>query len=220
MRAKSTLLALGLAAALQPALAGVVTLGFEQPSDWGKLTNQYAGQGVSFSGDAWAVGSALGNCNGDWLFARTGSCGGLLLGADPFDQPTGDVKTFTINVSGGFLDKFGFVFGQRSGANVAISVYDGLDGKGTELGTAGALNGGLCDEPSLRFCGDWPAGSVDFSGTARSVVISGFDQFLMLDDLRFTMADQPPGRLPEPASLALALSAVGALGWVRRRSAR
>jgi hypothetical protein len=51
------------------------------------------------------------------------------------------------------------------------------------------------------------------------VTISGVDQRLMLDDLQFTTpAVGTP--LPEPASVALALGALGAAGWTRRRAVR
>lgn len=217
MRAKSKLLALGLAAALQPAVAGVVNLGFEQPADWGKLTNQFVSQGVVFSGDAWAVGSGVEDgCDGNWLFIKTGSCGALLLG-DPAAGPSGQTKSFTINLTGGFIQQFDFVFGQVTGANVSIKVFEGLDGAGAQLGTAAALSGGVCGEAGVRFCGDvWPSGNVKFDGVARSVVISGVNQRLMLDDLQF-ITPTTTGRLPEPASMGLALSALGVLGWVRRR---
>ncbi|MFN3303528.1 MAG: PEP-CTERM sorting domain-containing protein [Roseateles sp.] len=216
MRAKSKLLALGLAAVLQPAVAGVVNLGFEQPADWGKLSNQFVAQGVTFSGDAWAVGSAIDDCDGSVLFSKAGSCGALLLG-NPSLAATSQTKSLTINLTGGFIQQFDFVFGQVAGASVAIKVFEGLDGSGAQLGIAAALNGGGCSEPSLRFCGDvWPAGYVKFDGVARSVVISGIDQRLMLDDLQF-ITPAASNRLPEPASVGLALSALGALGWVRRR---
>jgi hypothetical protein len=218
MRVKSTLLALGLAAALQPAVAGIVSVGFEEPGNWGQLASQYASQGLSFSGDAWAVGSmATDDCDGNWLFTRPGSCGALLLG-NPSLRPTTDVKSFTINLANGFVEQFGFVFGQISNANVSVKVYAGLNGSGDELGVAGVLTGGLCGEPDLSFCGDvWPSGFVKFDGVAHSVVVSGLDQRLMMDDLQFITPTQT-GRLPEPASIGLALSAIGALGWVRRRS--
>ena len=59
MRATSKLLALALTAALQPAVAGVVALDFENSGVFDKLGNQYSSSGVVFSGDAWSVASAF-----------------------------------------------------------------------------------------------------------------------------------------------------------------
>lgn len=61
--------------------------------------------------------------------------------------------------------------------------------------------------------------SLSFQGVARSVVFSALDQSVLLDDLSFT-TPSATGRLPEPTSVALALGALGALGWSRRRAAR
>ena len=103
MRAKSKLLALGLAAALQPAVAAVVTVDFEDPSNWGELLrNQITG--LSFGGDAWALGSE--RCGGDFSFTQPGSCGALALAVNPWDPSSIDLtvpKSLTINFAGGFV---------------------------------------------------------------------------------------------------------------------
>lgn len=216
MRAKSKLLALGLVAALQPAVAGVVNLGFEQPDDWGKLSNQFAAQGVTFSGDAWAVGSALDGCDGSLFYKNPGSCGALLLG-DPTVNLSGRRTSLTINLAGGFIQQFDFIYDQLAGGGVTIGVFEGLDGSGAQLGAAAALNAASCSAPGMLFCNAaWWTGSVQFGGVARSVVISGTDKRLLMDDLRF-ITPAASNALPEPASFGLALSALGALGWVRRR---
>lgn len=216
MRATSKLLALALTAALQPAVAGVVALNFEDITGVSKLGNQYAASGVAFTGNAWGVASALNDCDGLWLFAKADSCGALLLG-DPLQSATSNTLSFTIDVAGGFVNAFNFVYGIRSGSNVTIRVFDDVGGHGTALRTLNGLTGGGCTAGGIAFC-QWHNGSVSFEGTARSVTISGVDQRLMLDDLQFTPAAGTP--LPEPTSIALALGALGAAGWTRRRATR
>ena len=214
MRATSKLLALTFAAALQPAVADIVALDFEDITSVGKLGDY---NGVKFTGNAWGVTSALNGCDGLWLFNKANSCGALLLG-NPGLAATPDPVTFTIDLAGGFVNEFDFVYGIRAGSNVTIRVFDGLGGTGTALQTLAGLTGSSCDQSGISFC-QWHDGSIKFDGTARSLTISGVDQRLMLDDLQFTSpaAGTP---LPEPGSIALALSALGALGWARKRAAR
>jgi hypothetical protein len=214
MRATSKLLALTLAAALQPAVAGVVALNFEDITTVGQL-GQY--NGVTFTGPAWGVTSALNDCDGLWLFAKTGSCGALLLG-NPGLAATPNALSVTIDLAGGFVNEFDFVYGIRAGSNVTVRVFDGVGGTGNALQTLAGLTGSSCDLPGISFC-QWHNGSLKFDGTARSVTFSGVDQRLMLDDLQFT-APTVGTPLPEPASIALAFGALGALGWARKRAAR
>lgn len=217
MRAKSKLLALALTAALQPAFAGMVSLDFEDTTGYGQVGNRYDSLGVNFTGSAWAVTSALNSCNGIWLFSKAGSCGALLLG-DPTLTATSGPISFTIDVAAGFINEFDFVYGIRAGSDVIIQVFDGAGGTGNTLKIQQGLIGGGCGIARVRFC-EWSNGIVKFDGTARSLTITGIDQRLMLDDMKFTTpaAGTP---LPEPGSIALALGALGALGWTRKRAAR
>ena len=219
MRATSKLLALALTAALQPAVAGVVSLNFEDVKSNGLLGERYASQGVSFSGNAWGVTSNQTPCTGSLLFSRPGSCGALLLGLTAGANPTSAFTSFTIDVAGGFIDEFSFVYGVRSQSGVTVEIFDELNGRGNSLQLLSSLSGSACATGSLQFC-QWYSTSLQFSGTAKSIVISGRDQRLMLDDLKFTTPGTSGGTLPEPASLALAIGALGALGWARKRTAR
>jgi hypothetical protein len=218
MRTTSKLLALALTAAVQPAVAGVIALDFEKATSVGLAGNLYADQGVLFTGNAWAMTSNQSPCTGAANFLRAGSCGGLLLGVDPTRAAGNTTVSFTIDLAAGFIDEFSFVYSVRGGSGVSIKLYDSLDGKGTELQALNGLVGTTCGNVNLRFC-DWFSSSIKFTGVAKSIVVSGLDQRLMLDDLTFIpQASVPPGSLPEPGSIALALSALGALGWARKRA--
>jgi MYXO-CTERM domain-containing protein len=228
MRATSKLLALILAAALQPAFADVV-LKFNDitpgvnPDGSGSIAvgDRYlASDGVQFTGSALGVSSLLcvtdpDNEVGFGFIDAGGGCGGAVL---LFTGGTTD-PTFTINFAGGFTAGSSFLYSAIRGSGVSVEVFDALDGKGT--GTAqSALTTDTCDLPGVTFC-SWPELKLAFLGTAYSIVISGVNDSFMLDNLSLLAAGPTnPNPTPEPASAALALGALGALGWTRRRRAR
>jgi len=215
MRAMSKLLAIALTATVQSAMAGAVFLDFENVTTTEQLTTQYASKGVTFSGAAWTASSEL--CGGDVSFQRDGSCGALWLAQDPTQTASTDSKSFTLTSTDGFVEALSFVYSGSTGAiNLAVHAFDAA---GNELGQGvQGLKGAGCS--SFIFC-NWSADPVtlSFQGVARTIVFSGIDQTVLLDDLSFKTAD-PNGRLPEPASLALVMGALGGLGWARRRAAR
>lgn len=218
MRTKSKLLALALAAALQPATAAVVTVDFENPDTWGELLRTQI-PGLSFSGDAWSVGST--RCGGDINWIRPDSCGALELAVNPWgDEDLTAPKSFTINFAGGFVEEFKFAFSLLDTTSAKIQIFEGLNGTGRELGNAESLlRLTSCPPGDFRFCVWDLDNAIKFEGTALSVKVSGVDQNMLLDNLSF-ITPTATGRLPEPGSVGLALSAIGALAWVRRRSAR
>lgn len=229
MRATSKLLALALAAALQPAMAAVapISLNFEDIVDstnadgvLNLLIPRYAG--VEFKESSWGVSNI--GCDGivDFLAGAKGGCNAFLLAGDmtkPLPSPvTG--KTATINLSGGFITGSSLYYSALRDSGVTITAYAGLDGSGRsfdfDLNSLGGCGG------SPGFC-SWTKLDLDLgSFTAHSLIVTGIDNSVMLDDLFFVAPDdtQPPGRLPEPGSIALTLGALGALGWKRKRKAR
>jgi hypothetical protein len=219
MRAKQSLFAIALltAGALQPASAGIVTLDFEGLSTSAKLSGKYPGSEVEFSGSAWRVISGVtdNGCQGSFLFTRQGSCGALMLTADAFDDPVQPRTSMTIKLSEAF-DAFSFSYSTYGSAGLDIAV---LDGNGREIDGVNGLTAGSNCSDGLLFC-SWGTSALNFSGIARSIRVSGVDQGVLLDDLRFNVPTAGNTRLPEPASMALTLAALGALGWARRRAAR
>jgi len=126
-----------------------------------------------------------------------------------------------INVAAGFETGFSFYYSSTVAA--VATVYDGLNATGNVLGTVTlfpqattsegcALPG---DPTGMYACWD-PAG-VAFSGTALSVGLTGFRQFVLADNVTFGSS----APIPEPA--AGALVGLGLLGLAaagrKRRSA-
>lgn len=241
MRATSKLLALALAALVQPAFAAPepVVIDFEaievDPNAVGvslASSNPYAGLGVSFTGGAWGVRSIGGSCGGFSAFVpvNNAGCGALLLATDPNapndEEPVFDTiviaaanqgPSFTLNFGEGFVTGSSFSYKALLGSNIVIELFSGLDGKGS-LGFVKASESECKSNPSATFC-DWESLKLDFSGVAKSMVVSGADEVIMLDNFSLQRQEATvPGQLPEPASLALALSALGVLGWSRKRA--
>ncbi|MBV8035043.1 PEP-CTERM sorting domain-containing protein [Roseateles sp.] len=220
MRTMSKLLALALTATLQSAMAGTVFLDFEDLTTTAPLAGSY--HGVNISGAAWGATSEA--CTygpshdpGDISFIRTGSCGALLLAQDPTRPSTNNPKSLTLSIAGGFIDSLSFVYsGRVTIPNLAVHVFDDL-GKELGLGLTGLTAAGCS---GFAFCNWSETVTLNFTGVAHSVVFSADDQAILLDDLRFTTPAVNPGQLPEPGSVALAMSALGALGWARRRTRR
>lgn len=228
MRATSKLLALALTAALQPAIADVV-LNFEDikktadPADKGivQLLDRYKDSGVQFTGDAWGVVSSEDNCNnGFGNFFHDGGCSALLLAKQPGGAAS-SAASFTLNFAAGFMGGSSLNYAGLPRTTGSISLFSGLDGIGelAVIDIAGLKLSACSSDPAFSLC-DWNELVLGFSGVARSLVINGTDQAFMIDDLSLMQQTTTPGQLPEPASLVLAFSALGALGWARKRAAR
>lgn len=226
MRATSKLLALVLAAALQPAFANV-ELNFNDitpavnPDGSGAVVvgDRYLlSDGVQFTGAALGVSSFLcvtdpDNQIGFGFVDAGGGCGGaVLLSATSTSGPT-----FTINFADGFVAGSSFVYSALQASHVSITVYDQLNGKGNDWLQVDPTPSS-CNLDGVSFC-KWTPLDLAFDGTAYSIVISGVDEAFMLDNLSLVAAEAP-NPTPEPGSIALALGALGAAGLTRRRRAR
>jgi hypothetical protein len=212
MRAINALLALGLAASLQSAHAGAVLLDFDDISTGAvAAADRYASKGVHFSSNAYVLSN-------EYSWTRTGGTnrGALFLGATPGQTSVAD-SVFTIDVAGGFLGAVEFSYStQQPSADVFVSVFDGLNGKGklieslTYFGTSTCVAG-------KAWC-NWLDRSVTFGGLAKSVTFTSIDGVALFDDIRLTTP--AVSRVPEPMSLSLTLVALLGVGAaMRRRSA-
>lgn len=245
MRATSRILALALTAALQPAIAAVapISLNFEDISSAfnedgvvNLLNPPYTGgnAGVQFAGDSWAAASTA--CNGDNIVTfvtHAGGCNAFMLAGDlttTLPAQPGTKKAF-INLAAGFVTGSHLYYSALTSSSLSIKAYTGLNGGGDLVQFLDDPKDGNDGNPTaIGGCGNgatfcnWSLLNLNLgSATAKSLVISGIDSAVMLDDLYFVApADvtQPPTGLPEPGSIALAMTALGALGWSRKRKAR
>lgn len=216
MSTTSKLLALALTATLQSAMAAPVFLNFEDV----KATDWFQGNynGVDVSGSAWlATSEACGDADGV-SFIRDKSCGALYLAPKPNPGgPTPNARqSLTLGLTGGF-DALSFVYSySNSLADLQVAVYDDK-GNLLKSSLSGTLSGDGCT--GFLFCNWSDPVKVIFDGVASSISFTAGNQALLLDDIQFT-TPAATGRLPEPASIALAVGALGAAGWTRKRAVR
>lgn len=214
--------------------AQVVTLDFEginssYPSGFAQVLDFYNGgtssdgttgtnYGISFGSNALAIclntiGVTCSNTSRGGLGDPTSQRGGLFFldGGETF-----------LNFSAGFETGFSFNYvGQFTGS---VGVYDGLNGTGNLLGSVSLVpNGGNCPAyDSNGFCPFGPAG-VTFAGIGRSISFGGVANQIVFDDVTFGSAvPGGGGGVPEPATWAMLILGMGAVGGAmrRRQSAR
>ncbi|MDY0748033.1 hypothetical protein SNE35_26270 [Paucibacter sp. R3-3] len=195
--------------------ASLVTLTFEGLSDLAKVGDFYdggldgAGQGpgpddgIKFSSDAIALIASSAGGSGVFSGAPSG------VGALFFLSGAGT----TINVAAGFSNEFSLFYSAFAGGS--FSIYDGLDGTGTLLGSET-----LAVTPNTsNQLNAWVEGIADFSGTAHSVVLSGVANRILFDNLSFDIG-AADNSIPEPGSLPLVVTAAAVLGLAGQRRAR
>lgn len=222
MRATSKFLALALAAVLQPAVAAPapIVLDFEDITtkvDPDGIVDlkipRYAG--VEFKGSAWGITNI--ECDGVANFiTRDGGCSGMLLASARSGSAAG-TQLATINLVDGFVSGSSLWYSAALNSAITVTLYAGLDANDRIASYEQSLAKSNCSRAA--FC-DWNELAFNFNGVAKSIVISGADRSVMLDDLSFLPFATQPAPLPEPGGVALALAALGALGWTRRRAAR
>lgn len=231
MRAKSKLLALALTAALQPAFAAPASVEFSF-EDMTTIVNSSglvnlaqakygAKDGLQFTGSAWGVLTSK-DCDGIVAFVpNNGGCGALMLSSNPGGVSSSQRQTLTMNYADGFTSGSTLFYATVLSADVSITLYENIDHSTGRSWALGRLkNDGCVSEPGATFC-DWNSLVLDLKGgVARSLVVTGNDNSVIFDDFSLVRATAvPPVNLPEPASIALAMGALGALGWTRKRAA-
>ena len=163
--------------------------------------------GITFSSNALAL------ClNTPGVICSNTSRGGL---GDPTSQTGGlffleGAQTY-LNDAAGFSDGFS-LFYTAVNEGGSLSVYSGLNGTGTLLGTLNLpLTASTCSGVyGAQFCPFAPVG-VSFAGTAQSISFAGVANQIVFDDVTFGSATPgEPSPVPEPSTFALLLTGAGA----------
>ena len=227
------LIAAGLAAIAAPASAAVIYLDFEgiapYPNNNNVLINEYYNGGAASNGNIGpnygveftsaaqllclnTAGTVCSNTSRGGLGIPTSQRGAMYFpGANPI-----------MNVAAGFDTGFSFVYSAPYTAGTSVSVYSGLNGTGTLLGsmTLSLTPAAGCDYSIANGAGYCPfaAAGLTFAGVAQSVVFGGPVNTQVFDDITFGSA--MPGGVPEPATWALLIAGFGLVGTAARRRRR
>jgi hypothetical protein len=208
MKVKSLALALGVAVSAGT-MSQAAVLDFEGLGDFEEVGNFYNGGAGTNFGVEFSQGS---------LAIIDSDAGG---GGNIGNEPSGETVLFFLdaasaimNVAAGFTTGFSFFYSSVQFAG-SVNVYDGLGATGNLLGSLNlaALGAGPGD-PNGSFS-NWAAVGVLFSGTAMSIDFGGVANQIAFDDV--TLGSNVPGAIPVPASLPLLASALGLVGFLRRR---
>lgn len=187
-----------LAFAAAPALSSAATpflVDFEKNWSYGEaVDNQYAASGVTFT-------NVLGVSNDpDFGAYYTNAPSPLGVAMAQLDGVAN--TTAFMNVAGGVDGALSFFYATPTDIVGAIKAYSGLNGTGQLLGTFNfAANGAAYDT--------WTAATFSFDGTAKSFDLSGTANVAGIDNV---------SAVPEPASMALALAALGMMVFMARRN--
>ncbi len=179
----------------------------------GSLGSFYLNYGVSFAPGAVAIIDS--DVGGTGNFANAPSNFAVLF------STTGLVQ---MNVSSGFYEALTFYYATHgNGPTGGATIYSGLNGTGSVLGSATAPPPRVScpGNPSGGFYGCWQAVTIQFSGTARSVVFDVPANQFLLDNITLSFSPgglvlNPSAGVPEPATWSLMGAAL--LGvWLRSR---
>jgi hypothetical protein len=161
--------------------------------------------GITFASDSLAIISQLNGGTGNFQNAPSDTAAFFLTGP-------GD----TMNVAAGFTTGFSFYYASGSDTG-SVSVYSGLNGTGTVLGT---IN--LAETPSLpdlpTYYNDWFPAGIAFGGTAESAVFSGVANYIGFDDI--DLGSPAPPAVPDNTGAGIyLLGAMGLAGaaWASRK---
>ena len=125
-----------------------------------------------------------------------------------------------MNVAAGFDTGFSFVYSSPFDSGTSVSIFSGLGGGGSLLASAllPLTGNGACDNNisgGADYC-PFETYSLAFSGTARSVVFGGAVNRQVFDDFTFG-STVVGGNVPEPATWALLILGMGAVGASMRK---
>jgi hypothetical protein len=201
MKAIRATVAAALLGATGAASAAVITLDFEGVGNFASINNFYNGGTDSRGNSGTNYGVAF---NSNALGLVDGDVGGS---GNFGNEPTPDTVLFfttgsaILNYAPGFTTGFSFFYSTVNFGGT-VSVYDDINATGNLIGTISlAPLGAGSGDPTGQYS-NWAAGSLGFSGTAKSIDFGGTVEpsCIRQHHLRF---DPPDNTVPEPTTLAL-----------------
>ncbi len=222
MRLKKILACCSLMAVALSASASVELTFEDRGVVTGAVGNPYAG--ITFSGSPFTRGSTLAGGTGNFVGQVDAShlTNNVAMFVNDPAIGTGFSSSLTINVAAGFSTLFQMLYTTYdSWPGTNVQIFSEADGKGTLLGSTGPFP--LVDQTGCTapLACNWGLLDIDLDdNVAHSVVITSPDNVFYFDNIVF--GDLPsgttdPGTVPEPTGAALALTALGALAFTRRR---
>jgi len=189
-----------------PAFATPITLDFEGATSFSSVNDFYNGgtdgagasgsnYGIAFGGDALALSNdALGP-----YFSNAPTAGTVL-------NPVGN--NAALNSFNGFTGQASFFYSASNATSV--SIFSGLDGTGSMLGTFSLLANSQNGCSDTAFC-NWDLASINFDGVAKSIQFGSAAGVAGFDNVSVTP-------VPLPAAAWLMLSGLGGMGLFRRKT--
>jgi hypothetical protein len=221
-----SLMALALTAGMS-ALA-TETLTFNGLQDQEPIDNYYDGglgglgsgpgpnYGITFTSDSLAIIANSAGGSGNFENAPSGNTVAFFL------TGAGD----TMNMASGFNTGFSFYYSSdsvlQSGSPGSVTVWSGLNGTGTLLGTLSLPDTGN-NGPAGALYNTWDPVGVSFGGTAESAIFSGAANYIAFDNITLgASVPTPPSGVPDGGGLGIDLIAGLALAgaaFVARKQA-
>lgn len=182
--------------------ADSVVLTFEGIKAGTPVGNHYLKYGITFSNSGLATVSELDGGSGNYVSPPPPGITSLGL----IDGAETTPSALTMNVSGGFKSTLSFDY--TAGIQGTLTLYSGLSGTGSVLGTIGLPVTPTCSS-GPTYC-QWLHVVLNFPGTAESAVFVDQHLYLVIDNITL---DTPTHNavVPEPASLLLMCAGIAGI---------
>lgn len=197
--------------------AGLIVIDFEGVGNLASVNDFYNGgtdsignsginYGVQFNSDALGLIDSDSGGSGNTANEPSGQTTLVFLAGSPI-----------LNYSAGFDTGFSFFY--SSSIATTVSVFDGLNGLGSLLGTINLISqfqdNSCGGDPQGVFC-NWTNAGIAFNGIAKSINFGGAINSSVFDDITFGSEVAGKGTVvPEPSTLAI--FALGLIGLASRR---